>query len=134
MATFRKVLAIAGLIIGLAVLLNNYFFIATLSAAPETGGAGQVIWDIIDPLVVIVLAAITLTRAADALRAPGTWAGNLMTMAFGVVTMQYLHNYLVKLVNSWQDASVWAWYLLVPAALVLLAAYAIEVFRQPSNR
>lgn len=133
MATFRKALAIAGLIIGLAVLLNNYFFIATLDADPGNGGAGQVIWDIIDPLVVIVLAAITLTRAADALRGPGSWAGHLLTMAFAVVAMQYLHNYLVKLVSGWEAASVLAWYLLVPAAVVLLGAYAIEVFRKEGD-
>lgn len=130
MLAFRKGLAIAGLIIGLAILLNNYFFIYTLAANPDTGGAGQVIWDIIDPLVVVVLAAITLVRVSDALRGGGTWAGHLLTMAFGVVAMQYLHNLLIKWVSGWQEANVLAWYLLVPAVVVLLAAYAVEVFRK----
>ena len=130
MATFSKGLAIAGLIIGLAILLNNYFFIFTLAADDVTGGAGQFFWDIIDPLVVIVLAAITLTRAAAALRAPTNWAANLLTIAFAVVAMYYLHNYLVKLALGWQKAPELTWYLLVPAVIVLLAAYAIEVFRK----
>ena len=130
MATFRKGLAIAGLIIGLATLLNNYFFIFTLAADPDDGGAGQFFWDIIDPLVVIVLAAITLTRAAAALRGATSWAANLLTIAFAVVAMYYLHNYLVKLALGWQGAWELTWYLLVPAVIVLLAAYAIEVFRK----
>lgn len=130
MATFHKALAIAGLIIGLAVLLNNYFFILTLAADPDTGGAGQVIWDILDPLVVIALAAITLTRAAAALRDPTNWAANLLTIAFAVAAMLYLHNYLIKLIMGWETAFVWVWYLLVPLVVVLFAAYAIEVFRR----
>ena len=57
----RKILASAALIVGAATCFNFFFF--ALSSV-----AGQVIWNIIDPIIVLVLAAITLINIAESVR------------------------------------------------------------------
>ena len=125
----RKGLGGIALLVGLAVVLNYYFFIAN-------GPGGQAIWNIIDPLIVIVLAIATLVNIADSLRVRDAGGGHLGQLPRDVVTalvaataMFYLHNYLVKVIQGVDVANVWIWHFIIPPTVILLAIEGISLLR-----
>ena len=137
----RKILASAALIVGAATCFNFFFF--ALSSV-----AGQVIWNIIDPIIVLVLAAITLINIAESVRirrglhargAPSRSPAegsrpqaaqlprDLLTALVAVTVMFYLHNYLLKLAFGASAANAWIWHLIVPPVVVMLVFEGISL-------
>ena len=133
MDMLRKGLGGIALLVGLAVLLNYYFFLANEAV-------GQVIWNILDPLVVIVLGVATLLNVADSLRIRGVSGGHLgqlprdvVTALAAATTLFYLHNYLLQLIVGVDAAEQWIWHFIVPAAVILLAIEGISLWRSGSR-
>lgn len=122
----RKILAAAALIVG-AMACFNFFFFALNSVA------GQVIWNIIDPLIVLVLAAISLINIAESVRirrgmhAAGQLPRDLLTALVAMTAMFYLHNYLLKLAFGASAANAWIWHFIVPPVVVMLVFEGISL-------
>lgn len=129
MEMLRKGLGGIALLAGLTALFNYYFFIVAEDA-------GQAIWNILDPVVVVVLAVAALLNAADSWRIRGT-AGNglrqlprdLVTTLAAATAMFYLHNYLVKVTQGVEAANPWIWHFIVPPVVILLAVEGISLWR-----
>lgn len=125
MFSWRKPLAGVALIVALVALVNYYLFAVDRAT-------GQIIWNIIDPVIIVVLAALILLNVADSVRArrqaadSGGHGGqqlprDVITAITAVTTMFYLHNYLLKVVFGTAAANPWIWHFIVPPVVVLLA-------------
>ena len=124
MFSWRKPLAAVALIVALVALVNYYLFAVDRAT-------GQVIWNIIDPVIIVVLAALILLNIADSVRARrrvadgGGHGGqqlsrDIITAGAAVTTMFYLHNYLLKISFGVAEANPWIWHFIVPPVVVLL--------------
>ena len=124
MFSWRKPLAGVALIVAL-VALGNYYLFAVDRAT------GQIIWNIIDPVIIVVLAALILLNIADSVRARrqaadgGGHGGHqlprdVITVIAAMTTMFYLHNYLLKIAFGTAAANPWIWHFIVPPVVVLL--------------
>ena len=125
MFSWRKPLGTVALIVALVALVNYYLFAVDRAT-------GQVIWNIIDPVIIVILAALILLNSADSVRARrraadgGGHAGHqlprdVITAGAAVTTMFYLHNYLLKVAFGTAAANPWIWHFIVPPVVVLLA-------------
>ena len=125
MFSWRKPLGAVALIVALVALVNYYLFAVDRAT-------GQVIWNIIDPVIIVVLAALILLNIADSVRARrqaadgGRHGGHqlprdIITAIAAMTTMFYLHNYLLKIAFGTAAANPWIWHFIVPPVVVLLA-------------
>ena len=124
MFSWRKPLGAVALIVALVALVNYYLFAVDRAT-------GQIIWNIIDPVIIVVLAALILLNSADSVRARrraadgGGHGGHqlardLITAGAAMTTMFYLHNYLLKIAYGVGEANPWIWHFIVPPVVVLL--------------
>jgi len=129
MFSWRKLLAAVALIVALVALVNYYLFAVDRAT-------GQIIWNIIDPVIIVVLAALILLNIADSVRArrqavDGGGHGlhqlprDVITAGAAVTTMFYLHNYLLKVAFGTAAANPWIWHFIVPPVVALLAVEGI---------
>ena len=122
----RKALAGIALIAGAAACFNFYFF--ALNSV-----AGQAIWNIIDPIIVLVLAAVSLINIAESVRVrrsgppAGQLSRDLLTALVAMTAMFYLHNYLLKLAFGVAAANAWIWHFIVPPVVVMLVFEGISL-------
>ena len=130
MEMLRKGLGAIALLVGLIVLFNYYLFIAAAYA-------GQAIWNIVDPIIIVVLASATLLNVADSLRIRGTAGSHLgqlprdiVTALAAATTLLYLHNYLVKVIHGVDIANPWIWHFIIPPVVILLAIEGISLWRR----
>ena len=128
MEMLRKGLGGVALLLALAALFNYYFFIVAEYA-------GQIIWNIIDPILIVALAMATLLNVADSLRVrgaggnqPGQLPRDVVTALAAATAMFYLHNYLVKVTQGVAAANPWIWHFIVPPAVILLAIEGISLW------
>lgn len=133
MNSLRKGLGGLMLLVGLATLFNYYFFI-------NASYAGQTVWDIIDPIIIVTLAASIALNFADSLRIRRAAADPLrqlprdaLTALAAVILMLYLHNYLLKVTQGVDAANVWIWHFIVPPVVVLLAIDGISHWRRQAD-
>lgn len=128
MNSLRSILAGIAPIVGAIACFNYYFFALNASA-------GQAIWNIIDPIIILVLAAVTLINIADSvrIRRSGSNAGagqlsrDLLSSLVAMTAMFYLHNYLLKLAFGAPAANVWIWHFIVPPVVVMLVFEGISL-------
>ena len=120
MAAVRKVLSAVALILGLVTAFNFFLFAVNPPAA-------QTVWDLIDPLIILVLAAVTLLNISDSVQAHGRSEGregqfrrDVLTALVGMTVMFYLHNYLLKITYGVAEANPWIWHFIVPPVVVML--------------
>ena len=131
MFSWRKPLGAVALIVALVALVNYYLFAVDRAT-------GQTIWNIIDPVIIVVLAALILLNSVDSVRirrqaAAGGGHGHglhqlprdVITAIAAMTTMFYLHNYLLKVVFGVEAANPWIWHFIVPPVVVLLAVEGI---------
>ena len=129
MFSWRKPLGAVALIVALVALVNYYLFAVDRAT-------GQTIWNIIDPVIIVVLAALILLNIADSVRirrqaAAGSGHGghqlrrDVITAIAAVTTMFYLHNYLLKVAFGTAAANPWIWHFIVPPVVALLAVEGI---------
>lgn len=118
------------LLVGLATLFNYYFFINAMYA-------GQTVWDIIDPIIIVTLAVSIALNIADSLRIRNAAGRHLrqfprdtLTALVAITTMFYLHNYLLKVTQGVDAANVLTWHLIVPPVVVFLAIEGISHWRR----
>ena len=120
----RRVLAVIALLAGLAAGVNYYVFAVSRAV-------GQPVWDALDPVIIVVMAALTLWNLAESVRVraaargggeqrPGQLARDVVTALSAVTTMFYLHNYLLKVAFGVDAANPWIWHFIVPPMVVLL--------------
>ena len=125
MFSWRKPLGAVALIVALVALVNYYLFAVDQAT-------GQIIWNIIDPVIIVVLAALILLNIADSVRIRrqaadgGGHAGHqlprdIITAIAAMTTMFYLHNYLLKIAFGTAAANPWIWHFIVPPVVALLA-------------
>ena len=125
MFSWRKPLGAVALIVALVALVNYYLFAVDRAT-------GQIIWNIIDPVIIVVLAALILLNSADSVRARRQAAAggghgghqlprDVITVIAAMTTMFYLHNYLLKIAFGTEAANPWIWHFIVPPVVVLLA-------------
>ena len=129
----RRVLAVIALLAGLVAGVNYYVFAVSRAA-------GQPVWDALDPIIIVVMAALTLGNLAESVRARvgggsnggeqqrGRLARDMMTAVSAVATMFYLHNYLLKVVFGVDAADPWIWHFIVPPMVVLLVVEGIAAW------
>lgn len=124
----RRVLAVIALLAGLAAGVNYYIFAVSQAV-------GQPVWDAVDPVIIVVMAALTLWNLAESVRVrvggerqPGQLARDVVTALSAVATMFYLHNYLLKVVSGVDAANPWIWHFIVPPMVVLLAVEGIAAW------
>ena len=126
MDSLRKILAGIALVVGTVALFNYYF----LAVNPS----GQIIWDIIDPFIILTLAAFTLINIAESveIRRGGSAVGRLprdiLTGLVAMAAMFYGHNYLLKLAFGVPAANVWIWHFIVPPIVVMLVFEGISLY------
>ena len=124
MFSWRKPLAGVALIVALVAMVNYYLFAVDRAT-------GQIIWNIIDPVIIVVMAALILLNIADSVRARRQDADSsghgghqlprdIITAGAAVTTMFYLHNYLLKIAFGTAAANPWIWHFIVPPVVVLL--------------
>ena len=124
MFSWRKPLGAVALIVALVALVNYYLFAVDRAT-------GQIIWNIIDPVIIVVLATLILLNIADSVRirrqaAAGSGHGghqlprDIVTAIAAMTTMFYLHNYLLKIAFGTAAANPWIWHFIVPPVVVLL--------------
>ena len=126
MFSWRKPLGAVALIVALVALVNYYLFAVDRAT-------GQIIWNIIDPVIIVVLAALILLNIADSVRARRQAADggghqvprDVITAGAAVTTMFYLHNYLLKVAFGTAAANPWIWHFIVPPVVALLAVEGI---------
>ena len=131
MFSWRKPLAAVALIVALVALVNYYLFAVDRAT-------GQIIWNIIDPVIIVVLAALIPLNIADSVRARRRAADggghghgghqlprDIITAGAAVTTMFYLHNYLLKVAFGTAAANPWIWHFIVPPVVALLAVEGI---------
>ena len=130
MDSLRKGLGAVMLLVGLATLFNYYFFANAMYA-------GQTIWDIIDPIIIVTLAVSIALNIADSLRIRGAAGSHLrqlprdaLTALAAATAMFYLHNYLLKVTQGVDAANIWIWHFIVPPVVVLLAIDGISHWRR----
>ena len=128
----RRVLAVIALLAGLAAGVNYYIFAVSRAV-------GQPVWDAVDPVIIVVMAALTLWNLAESVRVRvSAWGGgeqlrgrlarDVVTALSAVTTMFYLHNYLLKVVSGVDAANPWIWHFIVPPMVVLLAVEGIAAW------
>ena len=128
----RRVLAVIALLAGLAAGVNYYIFAVSRTV-------GQPVWDAVDPVIIVVMAALTLWNLAESVRVrvsargggeqrPGQLARDVVTALSAVTTMFYLHNYLLKVVSGVDAANPWIWHFIVPPMVVLLVVEGIAAW------
>ena len=126
MDSLRKILAGVALIVG-AVAFFNYFFLAV-------NPAGQIIWDIIDPIIILTLAAVTLINIAESVEIRrgdsevGRLPRDILTGLVAMAAMFYGHNYLLKLAFGVPAANIWIWHFIVPPVVVMLVFEGISLY------
>ena len=126
MFSWRKPLGAVALIVALVALVNYYLFAVDRAT-------GQIIWNIIDPVIIVVLAALILLNIADSVRARRQAAAvgghghgrhqlprDIVTVIAAMTTMFYLHNYLLKVAFGTGEANPWIWHFIVPPVVALL--------------
>lgn len=120
MVAVRKVLSAVALILGLVTAFNFFLFAVNPPAA-------QTVWDLIDPLIILVLAAVTLLNISDSVQAhsgregrEGQFRRDVLTALVGMTAMFYLHNYLLKITYGVAEANPWIWHFIVPPVVVML--------------
>ena len=128
----RRILAVIALMAGLVAGVNYYVFAVNRAA-------GQPVWDALDPIIIVVMAALTLGNLAESVRARvgggnggeqqrGRLARDVVTALSAVATMFYLHNYLLKVVFGVNAADPWIWHFIVPPMVVLLVVEGIAAW------
>ena len=127
--TGRRALAAIALLAGLVAGVNYYLFAVNQAI-------GQPIWDVVDPIIFIVMAALTLRNLAVSLRV--RFAGgeelrrqlprDVVTALSAATTMFYLHNYVLKVALGVEAANPWIWHFIVPPMVVLLVVEAIAAW------
>lgn len=128
----RRILAVIALLAGLVAGVNYYVFAVSRAA-------GQPVWDALDPIIIVVMAALTLGNLAESVRARvgggnggeqqrGRLARDVVTALSAVATMFYLHNYLLKVVSGVDAANPWIWHFIVPPMVVLLVVEGIAAW------
>ena len=124
----RRVLAVIALLAGLAAGVNYYIFAVSRAA-------GQPVWDVVDPVIIVVMAVLTLWNLAESVRVrvggerhPGQLARDVVTALSAVTTMFYLHNYLLKVVSGVDAANPWIWHFIVPPMVVLLVVEGVAAW------
>ena len=124
----RRVLAVIALLAGVAAGVNYYIFAVSRAV-------GQPVWDAVDPVIIVVMAALTLWNLAESVRVrmdgerqPGQLVRDVVTALSGVTTMFYLHNYLLKVGSGVDAANPWIWHFIVPPMVVLLVVEGIAAW------
>ena len=128
----RRILAVIALLAGLVAGVNYYVFAVSRAA-------GQPVWDALDPVIIVVMAALILGNLAESVRArvgggsggeqqQGRLARDVVTALSAVATMFYLHNYLLKVASGVDAANPWIWHFIVPPMVVLLVVEGIAAW------
>ena len=128
----RRILAVIALLAGLVAGVNYYVFAVSRAV-------GQPVWDALDPVIIVVMAALTLGNLAESVRArvgggnggeqqPGRVARDVVTALSAVTTMFYLHNYLLKVASGVDAANPWIWHFIVPPMVVLLVVEGVAAW------